>query len=419
MGKKAAILGFGTVGQGIYEGIRSHQERIKNVLGTSVEIVAILIRDPLKQRNIDSNVLVTNNIEDILAIPDLDIVFEAIVGKEPCFSYLKQVIKKGCHVITANKAMFATHGKDLLKLANKHGVKVRYEATVAGGVPIIGALSHLLQVNNIYEVQGILNGTSNYILTEMRKNNYSFEEALTKAQELGYAEADPSSDIEGFDAFYKLNILIRTVTGTSPDWDQIERDGITSITGEQIALAEKLGLRFRHVAYFSNYPNEQPQYWVKPVLVDIHHPFYSIDGVDNTIHVKGSLVGGLTFTGPGAGKFATASAMIEELIQIYQIKDNKNEESAITSKPLQANEIKTSEEEKQWILFSKQGTSIKDTNLLYNEEIVLDRYTIYYVTATGHEIKQVLNNTDLLAYEFIGEQPLNWKNIQEQKLQTV
>src|SRR5690606_4264192 len=107
------------------------------------------------------------------------------------------------------------------------------------------------------------------------------------------------------------------------------------------------------------------------------------------------------------------------LIQIYQIKDNKNEESAITSKPLQANEIKTSEEEKQWILFSKQGTSIKDTNLLYNEEIVLDRYTIYYVTATGHEIKQVLNNTDLLAYEFIGEQPLNWKNIQEQKLQTV
>ena len=169
MGKKAAILGFGTVGQGIYEGIRSHREYIKNVLGTSIEIVAILIKDPLKDRQIDAGVLVTNKIEDILAIPDLEIVFEAIVGKDPCFSYLKQIIEKGCHVITANKAMFAAYGHELLKLAEKHHVKVKYEATVAGGVPIIGALTNLLQANKIFEIQGILNGTSNYILTEMRR----------------------------------------------------------------------------------------------------------------------------------------------------------------------------------------------------------------------------------------------------------
>ena len=135
----------------------------------------------------------------------------------------------------------------------------------------------------IFEIQGILNGTSNYILTEMRKGNNSFDQALKKAQELGYAEADPSSDIEGFDAFYKLNILIHTVTGTNIEWNLIERKGISSITKEQIVIADKLGLRFRHMAYFSNYPNEQPQFWVKPVLIDVNHPFYSIDGVNNPI----------------------------------------------------------------------------------------------------------------------------------------
>ena len=210
MGKKAAILGFGTVGQGIYEGILTHQENIEKSLGESVEVTAILVQDPSKPRNVSEDILITNNIEEILAIPDLEIVFEAIVGIEPCFSYLKKCIEKGCHVIMANKAMFAHCGQELEALAVANNVRLKYEATVAGGVPIIGALSSLLTAKSISEMQGILNGTSNYILTSMRTKGISFDEALQNAQQLGYAEADPTSDIEGFDAFYKLIILMRT-----------------------------------------------------------------------------------------------------------------------------------------------------------------------------------------------------------------
>jgi homoserine dehydrogenase len=420
LGKKAAILGFGTVGQGIYEGIRSHQEYIKNVLGTSIEIVAILIKDPLKDRQIDAGVLVTNKIEDILAIPDLEIVFEAIVGKDPCFSYLKQIIEKGCHVITANKAMFAAYGHELLKLAEKHHVKVKYEATVAGGVPIIGALTNLLQANKIFEIQGILNGTSNYILTEMRKGNNSFDQALKKAQELGYAEADPSSDIEGFDAFYKLNILIHTVTGTNIEWNRIERKGISSITKEQIVIADKLGLRFRHMAYFSNYPNEKPQFWVKPVLIDVNHPFYSIDGVDNTIFVKGSLISGLTFTGPGAGKFATASAMIEDLLQIYHTKDKiKKRKDVSLIQTLNSEKNVNSNNEKNWIIFSKLNANQWDIHIQYKKKFNIDNYAIFLISAREQVIKQYFNNANIFVYELIGDERIDQIKINEQQLQIV
>jgi len=351
--KKIAILGFGTVGEGVYEGIRSHKFELEQIIGEQIEICAVLVKDVTKKRNIEHGILVTSNIEDIVKIPELHTVFEAIVGAEPCFSYLKALIEKGCNIITANKVMFAHHGKELIKLANEHGATVRYEATVAGGVPIISALSSLLKTNRIEQLQGILNGTSNFILTEMRKNERTFEEALRLAQQLGYAEADPTNDVEGFDAFYKWIILYRNIYGTEPRWNSVYREGISSITSEYVILAKSIGLRFRHVAYMSAAHN----YWVKPVLVDESHPFYSVDGVDNTIHVKGSIVGGLTFTGQGAGRFPTASAMIEDFVQMF---DQKHPFFS-SPQPISENRNKHETSVCQWAIFcdNKEAKQIK------------------------------------------------------------
>lgn len=217
--KKIAILGFGTVGQGVYEGIKANEKKLEQLIGEPIQICAVLVKDITKKRAIEPEVLVTSDIEDIIKIPDLEIVFEAIVGAEPCFTYLKRLIEKGCHVITANKVMFAHHGIELVNLAQEKGVTIRYEATVAGGVPIISTLCSILKTNRILQLEGILNGTSNFILTEMRKHGHTFKEALNLAQKLGYAEEDPSNDVDGYrcvlqiDHFISVSFWERTQLG--------------------------------------------------------------------------------------------------------------------------------------------------------------------------------------------------------------
>jgi homoserine dehydrogenase len=312
---KVAILGFGTVGEGVYRTIQSHADELKKAIGKKVEVAAVLIKNKQKERDIHEDVLVTTDFAEILQLPKLDIVVEAIVDREPTFTYLKAAIQRGCHIITANKEMFAHHGKELLELAEEHHVSVGFEATVAGGIPVIQTLRQLLQVNRISKIQGILNGTSNFILTEMREKKQSFAESLLLAQENGYAEADPTNDIEGFDAFYKTMILSRIAFGKEPDWLDVEREGITAITSEFIAAAEKLGLRFKHIAGIAKAGNHIIGS-VKPVLVGKEHPFYHVEGVENAVNVHSDIVGRITLQGPGAGMFPTASAIIEDLVYV-------------------------------------------------------------------------------------------------------
>lgn len=314
---KVALLGFGTVGEGVYSAIHSHQTQLRKLLGKEVEIVAILIRDQTKERKIDANVLVTTNFEDIINIPDLDVIFEAIVGEEPSRSYLLQAIEKGIHVVTANKEMFANHGHELIQRAQQNETKIGFEATTAGGVPIIRTIKQLLQVNRITKIQGILNGTSNFILTEMRERKLSFDKALQLAQKKGYAEADPTNDISGIDAFYKLMILSQLVINQQPNWSEVIIDGIVSITQEQIKQAEKRGQRFKHIAEIT-FNDHSLVASVQPIIVDSNHPLYSIEGVENAVAIEASLVGKITLQGPGAGKLATASAMIEDFVDIIQ-----------------------------------------------------------------------------------------------------
>lgn len=314
---KVAILGFGTVGEGVYRTIQSHAEEITAVLGKKVEVTAILIQNKQKKREVREDVLLTTDFAEILQLPQLDVVIEAIVDIEPTFTYLKKAIGRGCHIITANKEMFAHHGKELLGLARENNVSVGYEATVAGGIPVIQTLRQLLKINRVSLIQGILNGTSNFILSEMREKKQSFAESLLQAQKNGYAEADPTNDVEGFDAFYKAMILSRIAFGEEPNWHDVERQGITSITNELMEAAEKLGLRFKHVASISR-EDGRVVAAVKPVLVGNENPFYHVEGVENAVNVHSDIVGRITLQGPGAGMFPTASAMIEDLVYVCQ-----------------------------------------------------------------------------------------------------
>lgn len=309
---KAAILGFGTVGQGIYNIVHERREHFKQTLGVEVEIAKILVRDASKVREGIDQSLFTESFDDILAIPDLEVVFEGIVGEDPAYGYLDQAIEKGCHVITANKVMFARYGQELQQKAKKYGVQVGYEATTAGGVPVIKTMQNLLRVNEVKHVQGILNGTSNYILTQMRAEGLAFDVALKAAQDLGYAEADPYNDISGKDAFCKLMILCALAFGEQPDWHKVEMVGIDGITAEQVAQAKAQGLRYRHVA--DAYRNEAGEIIAKvgPELVGPDHPLYAIDDVNNAVALDTNYIGTLTMVGPGAGMYPTASVMMED-----------------------------------------------------------------------------------------------------------
>lgn len=316
---KVVLLGFGTVGSGVYDSIlHTHQEKLEHVIGKKVEIVGILVKSE-KERQLPQNIIVTTKIDEILALSKIDYVFEAIVGIEPAYSYTKLFLDRGCHVISANKELLANRGEELTEYALNKGKFLTFEAAVAGGIPLLRTIIQLLQVNGILVLEGILNGTSNYILSKMRNEKLSFGECLQEAQQLGYAEANPESDISGRDAFYKQMILSSLIYHEQPDWEKVERIGIEEVTLEDLALGEGHELRLKLLATLKN-EDEGIKATVKPTFVSSEHPLYNVEGVDNGIVIKTDLVGTLMLQGPGAGSKATASAMIEDLVQIEQQK---------------------------------------------------------------------------------------------------
>lgn len=243
-------------------------------------------------------------------------VCEAIVGTEPAATYLKKSLQAGKHIITANKEMFALHGKELKELAEASGCQIGYEATTGGGIPIIQTISQLLKVNHIHKVSAILNGTSNYILSEMRNKGLSFDEALSQAQALGYAEADPVNDIEGFDSFYKLMILSDLIFNEQPDWNAVKRVGMTNVTADDINKLNADNKRIKLVATLERIKGNLHAK-VEPVSLSKTHPLFAVEGVDNAIAIETDLLGQLTLTGPGAGALPTASAMLEDMDTIF------------------------------------------------------------------------------------------------------
>ncbi|MCA0986683.1 homoserine dehydrogenase [Guptibacillus algicola] len=312
-----ALIGFGTVGKGIYQCIEKQREQLESLLQKKISIDAILIKNAELQREVDEGTVVTTEFDELLNLPQLDVVFEAINGVEPAETYLSRLIEKGCHIVTANKELLATSGSRIRELAATHKVGLRYEASVAASIPILSTLREGVRSNQLSEISGILNGTSNFILNELQEKGITFEEALRVAQDKGYAEADPKNDIDGWDAFYKILILSDIVYGQQPKWENVVRKGISDVTSFDIKKAEAIGLRIKHTANLS-LSAEGPVISVEPVAISNTHPFFNVTGVNNAVCVSSNLAGDITLQGPGAGAEPTASAMIEDLLSLHR-----------------------------------------------------------------------------------------------------
>ncbi len=311
---KVAFLGFGNVGTGAYQIIRQNGEEILHREGLNIEVKKILIRDRNKVRNLDIDPdIFTADIEDIVNDPEISIVAEFMGGVKPAREYILAALESKKTVVTANKEVVARHWPEIEKAAQKNNVGLYYEASVAGGIPIIKVMSESLQANRVYELMGIINGTTNYILTKMSEEGRSFEDVLSEAQRLGYAEPDPTADVEGFDAVYKLSILSSISFHTRLHIENIYREGITKITAEDIAYGKELGFAIRLLA-IGKKQGLKVEVRVHPTFIPLNHPLAAVRDSFNAIFVKGDAVGSLMLYGRGAGDLPTGSAIVSDIV---------------------------------------------------------------------------------------------------------
>ncbi|MCL1951166.1 MAG: homoserine dehydrogenase [Turicibacter sp.] len=307
-----AILGFGVVGSGVYELSLNNKETVTKKVGKDVNVSRILVRSDKEH---DAKHLFTKDFTDILNDGNIQVAVETMGGLEPAFTYTKSLLEAGIHVVTSNKELVATHGKELQEAATLAGVSYLYEGSVGGGIPIIRPLQNCLAANEITEVFGILNGTTNYILTQMKEHGLSFEKALKSAQELGYAESDPTADIEGFDTQRKISILASLAFGEDIGLENIPTTGISALTLKDLESAEAEGSSIKLVGR-AWIENGQPKASVEPVKVPKSSPLSTVSSVNNAIVVRANPLGEVMFYGQGAGKEPTASAVMADVISV-------------------------------------------------------------------------------------------------------
>ncbi|MDR0299433.1 MAG: homoserine dehydrogenase [Streptococcaceae bacterium] len=311
---KIALLGCGTVGSGVIELLAQNRDIISSKTGVLLEIAAVYVRDLSKNYNVDSTLL-TTDVKTIFENPEIQIVLELTNGVEPATSFLLRAMRAGKHVITANKAAVAANYSELMATSAENHVMLRYEAAVAGGIPILDALQAPLNSNDIEEVNGIINGTTNFILTGMTEKNWNYKEALALAQKKGFAEADPTADVEGIDAANKLAILTAIAFGKVVEVADIPTHGISNLSVEDIKMANNLGYTIKLLAATKKI-NNRLQLSVGPTLVDKNHLLASVRNEMNAVFVRGNAVGELIFHGAGAGGLPTASAVVGDVIEI-------------------------------------------------------------------------------------------------------
>ena len=312
---KVALLGVGTVGTGVYKLIQRRADVMVRTIGAEMEVSKILVHNLNKQREgIDASLL-TDNWQEIVNDPEIQIVVEVMGGIEPARTMILEALHAGKHVVTANKDLLAAHGKELLDAAEEKHCDLLFEAAVAGGIPIIRPLKQCLAGNEINEVIGIVNGTTNYILTKMFEENMSFEEALDKATELGYAEADPTADVEGLDAGRKVAIMASIAFHSRVIFDDVYTEGITKITSDDIAYAKEFDsvIKLLGVAHNTEGGIEVGVY---PMLLNKEHPLASVRDSFNAVFVHGDAVDDAMFYGRGAGELPTASAVMGDIIDV-------------------------------------------------------------------------------------------------------
>ncbi|MEI6136558.1 MAG: homoserine dehydrogenase [Chloroflexota bacterium] len=312
-----ALLGAGNIGNGVIAALAAGAARYAARVGQPLEVRRVLVRDIARARPGVRTAQLTTKIEDVLADDATKIVIELLGGEEPARTYIEQSLRAGRHVVTANKEVMAKFGATLLQLAHDNGVRLLYEASVGGGIPVIAPLSRDLLANEVSAVTAIINGTTNYMLTAMAQQGADYEDVLAEAQDLGYAEPDPTADVEGIDAAFKLAVLCGLAFNVTVAPSEVAREGITGITAQDIAYADELGYVIKLLARASLVEGEV-EATVRPTLVALSEPLAKVDGVLNAVQVEGDLVGRVLFEGPGAGPGPTASSVIADLLDAAQ-----------------------------------------------------------------------------------------------------
>lgn len=322
--KRIALLGYGTVGSGVYEVVAKNIDSVKDKFKVDISIEDILIRNVEKYKDLIHLDKFKTDFDSILE-SEPDIVVEVMGGLHPAYDYIKKCIENGIHVVTANKDLIAEYGQELQNLAAQKDVALLFEASVGGGIPVLKPLQECLGGNSIDSITAVINGTTNFILSKMYNENMSYEDALKIAQDVGFAEADPTSDVQGFDAVRKLAILSSLAYGQEFKWSDMPTVGITDIDSDDIECVKTMDSKIKLLAY-SEYINNELYAAVRPVVVSNSDPIALIDNEFNAVILTGDSVGEVMFVGKGAGKLPTASAVFGDILDIIQ---NKKEKSYI------------------------------------------------------------------------------------------
>jgi len=305
---KIGLIGLGTVGSGVYKSLQDFDE---------VEIVKIAVRNINKPRSVDvPQGMLTDNPYEVVNHPEIDVVVELMGGVEPAWSYIETALKNKKHIVTANKELLAKKGEELFNLSEENNCVVLYEAAIAGGIPIIMPIKTILAGNRINKIQAILNGTTNYILTKMDTDNASYEDVLKEAQQLGYAETDPTGDVEGFDAAYKITTLATIAFNSRIKFENVYREGITKVRAEDMKIANELGYKIKLIASATIDENNNADVRVHPMLVPKNTLLAHTNYVTNAVEMSGHPIGKIVLSGPGAGEFPTASSVVGDILAI-------------------------------------------------------------------------------------------------------
>ena len=312
---KLGLVGTGTVGGGCLDILSAHRDDFKRLNGIDVELVRVCSRNSETAAAHGVEDLFTTDFNDVINDPEVDIVIELIGGTTAAYDLVMGALRAGKNVVTANKALMATHGSEILELAREKGLEVAFEASVGGGIPIIGPLTHGLHANGVSSVLGIVNGTTNYMLTRMSETGATYDDALAEAQEKGFAEADPTADVDGFDAAAKIAILSTIAFNTPVNLDDVYTEGIRNIMPTDLAAAKEMGYCVKLLA-IGNRTDAGVDVRVHPTMVPLSHPLATVNGVFNAIYVVGDAVGETMFFGEGAGAGAAASAVMGDVLEV-------------------------------------------------------------------------------------------------------
>ncbi len=386
---RIGICGLGTVGGGTFKLLRDNRSEIARRLGRQLEVCHVASRTPSSDYH-DPNIRSSTDVFAVADDPQVDVLVESIGGFDPARELVERAIGNGKHVVTANKALIALHGNELFALAAQKGVVIAYESAVAGGIPIIKALREGLAANSIQWLAGIINGTGNFILTEMAEKQRDFAEVLEEAQQLGYAEADPTFDVEGIDAAHKLTILASIAFGIPLQFDKTYTEGISAVTTEDVKYARELGYVIKHLG-IARKSDRGVEMRVHPTLISTKRLIAHVNGVMNAVLVKGNSVGATLYYGAGAGAEATASSVVADIMDIAR---------------------STSDGEQKTLVNTMPSLAFNDLNAEFPVLPISDIETAYYLRIQAHDkvgvmakISSVLQNFDINIEAVIQKEP--------------